>query len=211
MSAMAGLAVALGLFVAGCGAPHYTYVANSSSQTYFKVPYSWRQISTAALIRAITGGSSSSSSAWTVGFDASGSPSAQHVLGTVPGEPFVYASVGQLSQSTTDMLSYNVLRDFFLPVTSAARQNATQQGFPLTGFKLLDSAELAPGQGIHGVRETFDYTYPGGRVVTFDQLALTNANDTKVYLLLVHCTASCYSQNKAQISTVMNSFTVRSS
>jgi hypothetical protein len=47
--------------------------------------------------------------------------------------------------------------------------------------------------------------------VTFDQVALTNSADTKVYLLLVHCTATCFSHDKAQISTVINSFTVRSS
>jgi hypothetical protein len=210
LSAIAGLGAGLALLLSGCGAPHYTYVANTPTSTYFKVPFSWRQISSTALIKAITGGSSSDG-AWTVGYDASRAPSAQHVLGTVTDQPFVYASVGQLNQTTTDMLSYNVLKDFFLPVTSTARTNATQQGFPLTGFKLLASANLAPGQGVHGVSETYDYTFPGGRVVTFDQIALTNATDTKVYLLLVHCTATCFSQNKTQISTVMNSFTVRSS
>lgn len=210
MSAIAGLGTALALFLAGCGAPNYTYVANTTQNTYFKVPYSWRQINTNALVKAITNGGSANGT-WIVGYDASGSPSAQHVLGVVPDKPFVYATVGQLNQTTTDMLSYNVLKDFFLPVTSDARTNAAQQGFPLTGFKLLASSDLTPGQGIHGVSETYDYTFPGNRVVTFDQVALTNAADTKVYLLLVHCTATCFTHNKAQISTVINSFTVRSS
>jgi hypothetical protein len=211
MSAIAGLGAGLALLLAGCGAPHYTYVANTTSNTYFKVPYGWQPIKSTALIKAITGGSSSSDGAWTVGYDASRVPSAQHVLGTVTTSPFVYASVGQLNQSTQDLLSYNVLKDFFLPVTSTARTTASQDGFPLTDFKLLASANLAPGQGVHGVSETYDYTFPGGRVVTFDQIALTNSTDTEVYLLLVHCTATCFSQNKTQISTVMNSFTVRSS
>ncbi len=210
MSAIAGLGAGLALLLAGCGAPHYTYVANTTANTYFKVPYGWQQIKSTALIKAITGGSSSDG-AWTVGYDASRVPSAQHVLGTVTTSPFVYASVGQLNQSTQDLLSYNVLKDFFLPVTSTARTTASQDGFPLTDFKLLASANLAPGQGVHGVSETYDYTFPGGRVVTFDQIALTNSTDTEVYLLLVHCTATCFSQNKTQISTVMNSFTVRSS
>jgi hypothetical protein len=210
MSAITGLGAGLALLLAGCGAPHYTYVANTTANTYFKVPYGWRQIKSTALIKAITGGSSSDG-AWTVGYDASRVPSAQHVLGTVTTSPFVYASVGQLNQSTQDLLSYNVLKDFFLPVTSTARTTASEDGFPLTDFKLLASANLAPGQGVHGVSETYDYTFPGGRVVTFDQIALTNSTDTEVYLLLVHCTATCFSHNKTQISTVMNSFTVRSS
>jgi hypothetical protein len=185
-------------------------VANTSQNTYFKVPYRWRQINTGALVKAITNGGSANGT-WIVGYDASGTPSAQHVLGVVPNSPFVYATVGQLNQTTTDMLSYNVLKDFFLPVTSSARTNAAQQGFPLTGFKLLASSDLTPGQGIHGVSETYEYTFPGNRVVTFDQVALTNAANTEIYLLLVHCTETCFSHNKAQISTVINSFTVRSS
>jgi len=210
MPAIAGLGTALALFLAGCGAPNYTYVANAGQNTYFKVPYSWRQINSSALVKVVTNGGSANGQ-WIVGYDASGSPSAQHVLGLVPSSPFVYATVGQLNATTTDMLSYNVLKDFFLPVTSTARTNAAEQGFPLTGFRLLASSNLAPGQGIHGVSETYDYTFPGNRVVTFEQIALTNATDTEVYLLLVHCTATCFSHNKDQINTVIHSFTVRSS
>jgi hypothetical protein len=80
----------------------------------------------------------------------------------------------------------------------------------LTDFHLLRDATMTPGQGVHGVRVTFQYTYPGIGADTFDQVALTNADDTEVYLLLVHCLASCYSKHQSQIDTVMNSFTVRS-
>ena len=69
---------------------------------------------------------------------------------------------------------------------------------------------LTPGQGVHGVRETFDYTYTGGVTDTFDEVALTNADQTDVYLLVLHCTTSCYSNDQTQINDVMSSFTVRS-
>ena len=69
---------------------------------------------------------------------------------------------------------------------------------------------LELSQGVHGVREIYDYSYPDGSVNTFDQVALTNADDTEVYLLLVHCLASCYSKHQSEIDTVMKSFTVRS-
>ena len=39
---------------------------------------------------------------------------------------------------------------------------------------------------------------------------LTNADQTEVYLLQVHCTARCYTQNQNAINTVMTSFTVGS-
>jgi len=70
---------------------------------------------------------------------------------------------------------------------------------------------LTPGQGYHGVRETFDYTYPDGSQNTFDQVALTNADSTEVYVLLVHCLSTCYNSDASQIDSVMKSFTVRSS
>jgi hypothetical protein len=39
---------------------------------------------------------------------------------------------------------------------------AYNQGYPLTGFKQLRDQVLTLGHGVHGVRETFDYTYPEG-------------------------------------------------
>jgi len=39
---------------------------------------------------------------------------------------------------------------------------------------------------------------------------LTNADQTVVYFLMVHCTATCYSQAQNNIDTVMSSFTVGS-
>jgi hypothetical protein len=207
--ALGGVALALTAVLAGCAVPRYTYVDNTSQNTFFKVPYTWSPVKSSALVKALTGGSSGGG-AWTVGFDASGRPTADHVLGTVPGQPFVYATVALLNQNASNMLSYNLLRDLFLPVTAPTRQTADSNGFPLTAFRLLRDQILTQGQGIHGVRETFDYTYPGGRVVTFDQIAMTNADATKVYLLVVHCTNSCYQHNQAAINTVMNSFIVRS-
>jgi hypothetical protein len=207
--ALGVVVLALSVVLAGCAAPQYTYVGNTSQNTYFKVPFSWSPIKSTALVKALTGGSTSTG-AWTVGFDASGRPNAEHVLGEVPGQPFVYASVGQLNSTTSNELSYNLLRDIFLPVTATSRQSADGNGFPLTGFKLLSDTILTPGQGIHGIRETYDYTYPGGTVVTFDEIAMTNADATEVYLLVVHCTSACYQSNKAAISTVMDSFIVRS-
>jgi hypothetical protein len=63
---------------------------------------------------------------------------------------------------------------------------------------------------VHGVRETFQYTFPGGIIDTFDEDVLTNADQTVLYLIQVHCTDACYSQNQNSIDTVMSSFTVGS-
>ncbi len=205
-----GCALLLGVVLSGCAAPQFTYVANSGTSTYFKVPYGWHKISDSSLsseLRTATGGSSGG---WTVAYEAGHKPTAGDFLSFGTAQPFVFAEVGQLNSTASNQLSYDSLRDFFLPVTSTARQNATSQGFPLTGFKQIRDQMLTLGQGVHGVRETFDYTYTGGTTDTFDEVALTNADQTVVYLLVLHCTTSCYSTDQSEINDVMSSFTIRS-
>ncbi len=209
-----GCALLLGVTLAGCAAPQFTYVANSGTagtNTYFKVPYGWHKISDAALsseLRTATGGSGGG---WTTAYEAGHKPTANDFLAFGTAQPFVFAEVGQLNSTASSQLSYDSLRDFFLPVTSTARTNASTQGFPLTGFKQIRDQTLTLGQGVHGVRETFDYTYTGGLTDTFDEVALTNADQTVVYLLVLHCTTSCYSSDQSEINDVMSSFTIRSS
>jgi hypothetical protein len=205
-----GCALLLGVTLSGCAAPQYTYVANSGASTYFKVPYGWHKISDSALsseLQAVTG---SSGGGWTVAYDAGRKPTAGDFISFGTAQPFVFAEVGQLSSTGSAQLSYDSLRDFFLPVTSTARQNAAAQGFSFTGFKQIRDQVLTLGQGVHGVRETFDYTYAGGITDTFDEVALTNADQTVVYLLVLHCTTSCYSNDQTEINDVMSSFTIRS-
>lgn len=211
---LAGLGLTvIGVMLAACGAPQFTYVANSASQTYFKVPNGWHKISDAELAHALGGGGSATvpSTVWSVGYDGSMAPSAGHIFGASTTQPFALALVEPLNAAASNSMSYNSLRDVFLPVTSPTRQSAARNGFPLTGFHLLRDSVLTPGQGVHGVRDIFDYTFPDGNTDTFDQIAFTNADATKLYLLVLHCTAICYQKHTSEIDIVMNSFTVRSS
>ena len=203
-----GCAILLGVTLSGCAAPQYTYVANSSESTYFKVPENWHQIGASALSHAMQedlGGSAG----WSVAYEAGGDPTANDFLSFGDAHPFVFAEIGTLSSTASQALSYDSLRDFLLPVTSTARQNVPQ-GYPLTNFTQSRDQVLTLGQGVHGVRETFSYTLSGS-TDTFDQVALTNADQTTVYFLLLHCTTSCYNSDQTEINQVMSSFTVRSS
>jgi hypothetical protein len=211
---LAGLwLVLIVVIVSACGAPQYTYVASSDSHAFFKVPGGWHKISDTALAKTLRGGSGSTEpvGVWAAGYDGSDAPSADHVFGAVVPQPFAFALVEPLSASASSSMSYNELRDIFLPVTAATRQNAVKSGFPLTGFHLLRNSVLTQEQGVHGVRVTFNYTFPNGSTDTFDQVAFTNADNTEVYLLVLHCTAACYQHHHGEIDTVMQSFTIRSS
>jgi len=194
--------------LSACGAPSYTYVADSAAKAYYKVPAEWHQISQQDLDAALKAAGGSSDGVWSTAFDASTAPSGSNFLAPSISKPFVFAEVGTLSSTVSAEISYNMLRDFMLPVTSDARQQDAASGFPLTDFKSLRDQTITAQQGVHGVRETFQYTFPGGVVDTFDEDVLTNADQTVVYFLMVHCTDSCYSQNENNINTVMSSFTV---
>jgi hypothetical protein len=194
--------------LSACGAPAYSYVADGSAGTYYKVPSQWHQLSQKNLNAALTAEGLSGAGIWSTAFDGAGTPSGSDFLAPNISKPFVFAEVGNLNSTATSEVSYNMLRDFMLPVTSTARSQDT--GFPLTDFKSLRDQMITAKQGVHGVRETFQYTFPTGESDTFDEDVLTNADQTVVYFLLVHCTNSCYEQNQNAIDTVMSSFTIGS-
>jgi hypothetical protein len=209
MGLVGGCALLLGVGISGCVAPQYTYVANSAASTYFKVPEGWHAIGQSALNKEMQADLGSSGQGWTVAYEGGSKPTANDFLSFGASHPFVWAQIGTLTSTASQALSYDSLRDFFLPVSSTARQ-AVPQGYPLTNFTQIRDQVLTPGQGVHGVRETFTYTLSGA-TDTFDEIALTNADQTEVYTLVLHCTTSCYDSDQAQINQVMSSFTVRSS
>jgi len=206
-------ALLVAIIATGCAAPQFTYVSDISANAYFKVPFGWHKISDVDLAAQFKNPGSALGQAagtWDVAYDAANAPAAVHLFSPNAYQPFAFAFVTPLSPTATNAMSYNGLRDVLLPVTSAARSQAARGSFPLTHFKLLRDTVLTPGHGVHGVRDTYDYTYPGGITDTFDQVALTNGNSSQLYVLMVHCITTCYSHNHDQFDTIMSSFTVRS-
>ena len=205
---LAGVLTMVGL--SGCGAPAYNYVADDAAGTYYKVPVQWHPLSQQQINALLQSEGESSVGIWSTAFDAAAGPNASHLSAGNLAQPFAFAEVFALNSTASNELSYNMLRDLLLPVTSSTRSAEAQSGFPLTDFKQLLDQTITGKAGVHGVRETFQYTFPGGVVDTFDEDVLTNADQTVVYFLMVHCTDSCYSQNQSNINTVMSSFTVGS-
>jgi hypothetical protein len=195
--------------LSGCGAPAYTYVADSADGAYYKVPSQWHEISQKDLNAAIAASGGSSAGIWSTAFDANSAPSANDSNSIALAEPYVFAQVGQLSSTGSSELSYNAMRDIWLPVTSTTRQQDASEGFGGTNFTQLRDQTITAKAGVHGVRETYEYTF-SGVTDTFDEVVLTNADQTALYILEVHCTQACYSKNENNINTIMTSFTVGS-
>lgn len=209
-----GLAPALaGLLLAACGAPQYEYVKNSEHKIYFRVPATWKEIDQAALTSALIDEPADSARGralrelnWLKAYDASPNPDVDHLLGIRTDEPAVLARVMELPERARGAVSLDLLRDIFLPVTETAREQ--QQRTRIEGFELLRDEVLTPGNGLRGIREVFNYRI-GGVTQTFDQTALVNDDASKIYLLVVRCSATCYAERGDELRDVVSSMTVR--
>lgn len=207
-----GCVIALCAALVSCGTPRFSYFADSTANTYFKVPYGWQQVPPQQLCRVIkifpmygtcTG-------AYAVGYEPSRAPVATDLVDWHNNQPFVFVTVLPVPQAQSGALTVDNLRDLLLPVTNTGLQTLAQQGYPIANFKGLRDSMLTLKQGFVGVRETYQYTYQGGVVDTFDKIVVTNQAESQYYLLLVHCTKSCFTQDTTAIDDVMSSFTVRS-
>ncbi len=202
----AALLIIVGLSVAGCLAPDYTYVADSTDNAYFKVPPSWHEVSPSSLA-AVQGQSASQGTyLWSRAYDASATPSVDHVFAS-SAKPVAYASVLSLSSSERNDVSFNSMRDLLLPVTSAARSAASAAHEQLSGFQSLADDVITDGHNDRGIREIFVYNL-GTKPETFDLTVMTNSATTKLYFLLVHCADTCFVANYPEIEKVVGSFTV---
>lgn len=210
--AAAGASLAI---VAGCAAPAYTYVVDSGDGAYFKVPASWPAVSSNSIaevqneLSGSPAGADGGTLAWSRAFSAQLNPPPGELLDG-SGEPVVYASVQDMNASLRDELSFSNMQDLLLPVTSQARSTASKDGSTLTGFRLISSGTINGKDGVRGINELFEYDV-NGQPDAFDQTVLTNGTTTKLYLLLVQCYQACFTAHEAQISAVVNSFTVQGS
>jgi hypothetical protein len=208
-----GCAILLGAaLISSCAPPQYTYVTDSADSAYFKVPHYWHQVSQTGLCTELEkdSGSSSCPTNWSIAYQAVKEPSANSFLAFNVSEPFVFSEVEPYTSTTDTPLTDSTLEDFFLPVSATARETDAAEGFPLTDFQQLQDSNVTLSGGYHGVREVFNYTYPGEAADTFDEVILTNSAGSTIYFLVTHCTTSCYSHDQAAINSVMSSFTVRS-
>ena len=198
--------VVAGLSVAGCLAPQYTYVSDNADNAYFKVPPSWHQVNESSLQSTEGPTTQEGSYLWSEAYDASATPSVAHIF-SATSSPVAYASVLSLSSAERNDISFNSMRDLLLPVTQAARSAAASAHENLSGFASISDQVITDSHDDRGIREIFQYTFEG-TPETFDLTVMTNAATTKVYFLLVQCSATCFADNYQVISNVVNSFTV---
>lgn len=212
LAALAGFAL-----LTACGSSDYTYVANESENTYFKVPANWNELDNNQLRAAFSEGSPDSmermaidAHRWVRAFDASRAPSVRH-LAQPAAEPTVLAVIQALAADEGSKLSLDDLRNLFEPVVGTEHEQAVeyykQQN---TEFKVevLADTVLSPTRNVHGIRILYNIKRGDAPLQTRDLTVFVSDDRTKLYLFLVRCTAVCFLQNADQLAEIAGSFTV---
>jgi len=204
---------ALVALLAGCGAPEYTYVTNSTDRTYLKVPTSWRPIDDKAMNDAIGFDptlTEEERGLWFEAYDADAEPSPMHLFGPSAAAPAAFVGVQQIPESARGQFSLDRLRDLFYPVSPSAQEAAEMD--PTSGVSdlaLVADEVLTPGNGLRGVHSVFRYRVGDGPMQMMDQTAYLNDDASKLYMFFVRCSTECYEQRQKEIGNVVSSFTVR--
>jgi len=202
--------------LASCGGNELTYVGNADSQgMYFTVPSTWhgydaKQLAVAESVWADneSGKALLESTTWQTAFDASTTPSADHVFAnSAPDAPTAYASVRTLftaEQEAAGADPSSVLRDLVVSVS-------TLEASGRSDFALVTDEEISQGSfpGRHLVfryRET-----PDGPEQTVNQTAFLDPNRTTLYLMMVRCSTECYNVHRTEIDSAVGSLTLKES
>ncbi|GEL18401.1 hypothetical protein [Pseudonocardia asaccharolytica] len=203
--------VAVLLALVGCGAPSFTYVANSAEHTYIKVPASWRPIDQRQLAEILgIDPAAGDQGFWMEAYDADSQPSPSHLFGPDAAHPVVFVSVQTIPEDVRGQLGLDHIRDLVYPVSPTARQQLEFSGSStLSDFTLITDEVLTPGHGVRGVHSEYQYRIQEGPLQVIDQIGYLNDDASKLYLAFARCSAQCFQQREQEIESVISSFTVR--
>lgn len=197
--------------LSSCAQPVYRYAAEApgtapAGKVYFKVPHGWTAFPAAQIATAQSGWSSVpdaaallDATAWQAAYDASPAPSLEHVLGrTPPTRPVVYASLRSLYAEERAAATPSALRGLLVPVSTLG------PAVHVTTDEVITQGSLS---GVHVV-----VSYASARGApeeTIDQTAYLSDGKDAVYLLVVRCTTTCYTEHRDEIRAVTSSFTIQ--
>jgi hypothetical protein len=215
---LAAVVMAAGLVmgVTGCAGSQYTYVRDDDGQAYFKIPTAWQKVDQKALDVKIFGdpagqeAQQAKQSVWAVAYDASASPSADHLLGGATGsseQPFALAMVRPLSEEEHNKASLDYLRNALIPVVDISSDTTGTSGF--TQFQMIKDEELPQHDGISGIHVVFNASFNGGALQTFDKTTYLSGGGSKLSALLIQCSATCYRAQADQIANIAHSFKIK--
>ena len=197
LSVAAAAAVLTGALTA-CSSNHT--VSSSAQQFYASVPSGWRVFSSGSLshdasLRSLI----TTPPQFLAVASANPRPRATDAFSS-SAYPWAIALVRPLSNAERTQLSLESLSDVLVPV-----DELSQLGDSVT--MLSQPTEQVNG-ALHGIVLSVQLQGPSGGQIAYEQSTWVNGATSKIWLLMVGCSPSCFQQQQSAISNVMNTFFV---
>jgi len=203
-----GLLAALAAgWLAACADSGYQYVKSPSEDAFFKVPDGWDlfEIRDAPPEDRAEPIDLDGPSPWTMVFDAAPEPSPAHAGEPAPSAPTGMAIVQDITGSLRDNVTLRHLRASALDGEADPKELALQ-GDPR--IEMIHYEDIIMPSGLRGTHMVFNLKVDEDTWTTIDHTALLNGPTTKAYIFSVRCSAECYLAHRAEISRVVDSWTV---
>ena len=175
-------------------------VSSSAEQFYASVPSGWKVFGSTSLRRdASLHALITTPPQFLAVASANPRPRAVDAF-TSSSYPWAIALVRPLSSAEQTQLSLESLTDVLVPV-----DELSQLGDTVT---LLSQPTEQVNGALHGIVLSVQLQGPSGGQIAYEQSTWVNGATSKVWLLMVGCSPSCFQQQKSVISSVMDTFFV---
>lgn len=217
---VAGLCVLAVL--AACSAPEYKYVRNTEARTAFRVPTPWTVFDETQISGVDTPTDTPDNVDWLVGIDGDPAPQLGHIFPTsyATDHPQGVAAVLTLTGESRDQANLGALRNLIIPVdqirdevgTDAVRILSYDDTMVRDGYRGLQMVVQVQASALTGDAAAQDGDGGPGFLasdyVQLNQIALLDASTEHAYVLALLCSADCYSRNRGDIESAIDSWTV---
>jgi len=191
--------------LAACGTD-YHYVKNSDEGVYLKVPNDWKLYDEEQYFRATLEKPSPAQlrdlreHEWAAAFDSDPNPSPSNLNALDSRHPHGFARIHDIGIDEHDTFSLQSARNLVAPVDELIDAGAAQ---------VLDADEFSLDGGFRGSHIVVNLGLEKGGYTTLDQTVVVDADTTKLYILALGCSDTCYEHNKDEIKSLVDSWTVR--
>jgi len=216
---LAVLVLATLALLPSCSEPQYKYVRNTEARTAFRVPTPWTVFDESTISGVDTANDTPDNVDWLVGIDADPAPQLGHLFPTsyATDYPQGIAAVLTLTGESRDGASLGALRNLIVPVdqigdevgTDAVRMLAYDDAMVRDGYRGLhmvvqvQATALASATSAEGGPGFLASDY-----VQMNQIALLDDSTEHAYIFALLCSADCYSRNRSDIESAIDSWTV---
>jgi hypothetical protein len=200
--------VAVTAVAAACGGSKFQYIQNSSENTYFKLPSSWK------LFRLTEGDKEGrapklpvdTQRIWHVAFDAADQPDENHLGESTPSALVGDVQIYAMSASDNDQIAQSNLRQLiFGGIDPVLQDPGTPPNWEVVSYTAINDTK-----GVVGSRVVINIPSEGtpGQWFTLDGTELLDSADGRAYLLLMRCESQCYLSNRKAADEIATSWKV---